>query len=225
MADIFELSAETRSEIGKGANRRLRQLASKVPGIIYGAGKQPTPISVSHNSLMNALKNEAFYSHILTLDVDGKSEKVVLKDLHRHPYKPQLIHVDFLRISATEKLYMNVPLHFKGEDVAPGVKIGGGVVSHLMNEIEIRCLPADLPEFIEVDVSNLELNASIHLSELKVPKGVEIVALSHGKEHDQSVVSIHRPHVSTEPEAPAAPVSAEVPVVAKGKAASEAAGE
>ncbi len=214
MSNQFELAIELRQEIGKASARRMRRLDNRVPGIVYGAGKESTPIMVDFFNLSNALKNEAFYSHILTLKLDGKEEKVVLKDLQRHPYKPVILHVDFQRISATEKLYMTVPLHFKGEDIAPGVKIDGGVVSHLMNEVEIRCLPADLPEYIEVDASNLGMDETIHLSELKLPKGVEIVALTHGKEADQAVVSIHKPHIAAEPEELAVP-SPEVPVVGK----------
>lgn len=225
MADKFQLSAEVRSNHGKAASRRLRRTQEKVPGIVYGAGKEPTPISLSHNELNRALQNEAFYSHILTLAVDGKQEKVVLKALQRHPYKAQLIHIDFQRVSATEKLYMNVPLHFIGEDTAPGVKLEGGQVSHLMTEVEIRCLPADLPEYIEVDISKLGMDGAVHLSEIKLPKGVEIVALIQGKEHDQSVVSIHRPHVIAEPEEAVA-ASAEVPLVGdEGEEASTESGE
>ncbi len=222
MADMFQLSAEVRSNHGKAASRRLRRTEERVPGVVYGAGKEPASISLSHNELNRALQNEAFYSHILTLAINGNQEKVVLKDLQRHPYKAQLIHIDFQRVSATEKLYMNVPLHFIGEDTAPGVKLEGGQVSHLMNDIEIRCLPADLPEYIEVDISKLGMDEAIHLSEIKLPKGVEIVALTQGKEQDQSVVSIHRPHIIAEPEE-TVEASAEVPLVGEegGEASAE----
>lgn len=211
MTDQFELIAEKRHTSGTGASRRLRRISNQVPAIIYGAGKTPLPIILSHDKFSNALKNQAFYSHILTLKVDGNQEKVVLKALQRHPAKPQILHADFLRVSATEKLTLQIPLHFVHEDTAPGVKIGGGVVSRLLNEVEVRCLPADLPEFIEVDLGGLELDQSVHLSQLQVPPGVELVALLH--EDDKAVVSVHLPHVmKEEPETVEIP-SAEVPLV------------
>ena len=193
MAAVFELEATTRNETGKANVRRMRRLENRVPAIIYGAGKDNEVISLDHTAVQTALKHEAFYSHILTIKVDGKAQKTVLKDLQRHPFKPKIMHMDFLRVSATEKLTMQVPLHFKGEDVAPGVKIGGGEISHLMNEVEIQCLPADLPAFIEADLSAIELNQSLHLSELTLPKGVEIVGLA--EDHDLPVASIHKPTV------------------------------
>jgi len=216
MAGLFELTAELRTNLGKGENRRLRRLSFKLPAVIYGAGKAPESITLTQHQFGNALKNEAFYSHILTLNVAGKSEKVVLKALQRHPSKPFLLHADFLRVSATEKLTMHVPLHFINEDTAPGVKQEGGVISHLLNDVEVRCLPADLPEFIEVDFAEMKLGDSIHLSNLKVPKGVEIVALAH--EDDRMVANLHMPHVIEEPEEEIAP-SAEVPVVGEEEAA------
>lgn len=212
MADLFELTAEIRTQPGKGASRRLRRLAEKVPAIVYGAGKASQPITLSHHQMKNALKNEAFYSHILTLNIDGTQEKVVLKDLQRHPYKPQILHADFLRISATEKLYMNVPIHFLNEETAHGVKIDGGIISRLMAELEIRCFPGDLPEYIDIDLANLKIDESIHLSEIKLPKGVELVALLHN--NDQPVVNIHKLQVVEEPETVEAP-PAEVPVIGK----------
>lgn len=198
MKDIFKLTATTRKDVGKGASRRLRRRET-VPAIVYGAGKEPTPISVEHNALMLALQNEAFYSHILTLNLDGNEEKVILRDLQRHPYRPRLLHMDLQRISATEKFTMRVPLHFMGGAMAPGVKQGGGLISHLMTEIEIRCLPADLPEFIEADLSKLELNQALHLSELVLPKGVEILDLVHGE--DKPVATVYIPRATSE-EAP-----------------------
>lgn len=198
MSEVYELTAETRAKSGKGYSRRLRRLENKVPAIVYGGEKNPTLISLDHNALVNALESEAFYSHILTLHVEGKEEKVVLKDLHRHPSKPKILHADFMRVSAKTKITMQIPLHFQGEELAPGVKIQGGVVSHQMTEIEVRCLPGNLPEFIEVDISNLSIGDAIHLSQLKLPQGVEITALLQGEEHDQPVVSIHKPIISTE---------------------------
>lgn len=188
----FELVAEARNDMGKGASRRLRRLADKIPAVIYGAGQPAESIQIEHRLAIKALENEAFYSHILTLKIDKKVEKVVLKDVQRHVTKPKILHLDFLRISAKEKLTMHVPLHFINENKAPGV-IQGGVISHLATDIEIRCLPADLPEYIEVDLGGLALDHAVHLSDIQLPKGVESVALSHGNEHDLSVASIHIP--------------------------------
>lgn len=216
MAGLFELTAELRTNLGKGENRRLRRLNSKLPAVVYGAGKAPESIMLTQHQFGNALKNEAFYSHILTLNVAGKPEKVVLKALQRHPSKPFLLHADFLRVSATEKLTMNIPLHFINEDIAPGVKLEGGVISHMQNEVEVRCLPGDLPEFIQIDAAEMKMGDSVHLSDLKLPKGVEIVALAH--EDDRMVASLHMPHVIEEPEEEVAP-SAEVPVVGEEEAA------
>ncbi|EKD74001.1 MAG: 50S ribosomal protein L25 [uncultured bacterium] len=193
----FELEAHVREDIGKGASRRLRH-ADKVPAIVYGAGEQAVSLTLDHSKTLHALSHEAFYSHILTLKVGSKNEKVILKDIQRHPARPRITHIDFLRIRADQKLHMHVPLHFIGEENAPGIK-EGGVFSHLMNDIEVICLPADLPEFIEVDASNLALDQSIHLSELKLPKGVELAAFLHGVEgHDQAMISIHIPQVIEE---------------------------
>lgn len=197
MSENYELIAETRLLNGKASSRRLRRLESKVPAIIYGGKKHPIMISIDHNSFVHALENEGFYSHILTLDVEGKKEKVVLKDLQRHPSKPKILHADFMRVSTKTKITMNVPLHFKGEEVSPGVKNQGGVVAHLVTEVEIRCLPNNLPEFIEVDLSNLSVGESIHLSDIKLPKGTELLALLQ-TDQDQPVASIHKPTVSAE---------------------------
>lgn len=211
MSNLFELSAEMRQHTGKGQMRRLRRLENKVPAVVYGAGKPTVSIMLPQLQLGRALQNEAVYSHILTLKLDGAEEKVVLKDLQRHPSKPIILHADFLRVSATEKLTMHVPLHFKGEDVSPGVKLQNGIVSHMLSEVEVRCLPADLPEFIEVDMSELNLDDMIHLSNLKLPKGVELVALSH--DDDRPVANIHKLVVIEEPEEPAVAPPAEVPLV------------
>jgi large subunit ribosomal protein L25 len=193
----FELEADVRTDIGKGASRRLRH-ADKVPAVVYGAGEEPMSLTLDHNKSLHALSHEAFYSHILTLKVGKKSEKVILKDVQRHPAKPRIAHIDFLRVRADQKLNMHVPLHFIGEENAPGIA-EGGAFSHLMSDVEISCLPADLPEYIEVDVSNLALDQSIHLSELKLAKGVELVAFAHGVEgHDQAVISIHIPRIIEE---------------------------
>jgi len=197
MSQDFELVANVRHDQGKGASRRLRR-DKKVPGIIYGGGNDPVSLVFDHDKVMHSLENEAFYSHILTINIDGKGEKAVLKDLQRHPYKPTILHLDLQRVKAGEKLRMNVPLHFTGEDVAKGVKLEGGVVSRLINDVEIHCLPKDLPEYIEVDISSLGLNETLHLTDLVIPAGVELVELQHGPEHDQPVVSIHMPRAAKE---------------------------
>jgi len=189
MSINFVLEAEPRTDLGKGASRRLRR-TGMVPAVIYGAGKDPVSLSVKHNELQHSLENEAFYSHILTIKLGGKEEQAILKDLQRHPSKPVIMHMDLQRVSANEKLRIHAPLHFLNEETAPGVK-AGGMVSHSQTEIEITCLPKDLPEYIEVDLGALELDASIHLSEITLPAGVEAVELTHGEGHDPAIVSIH----------------------------------
>ncbi len=200
----FELEADVRSDVGKGASRRLRH-ADKVPAVVYGGGEKSVSLTLDHNKTQHALSHEAFYSHILTLKINKNAEKVILKDVQRDPSKPRIAHVDFLRVRADQKLQMRVPLHFIGEENAPGLK-EGGVFSHSMSDIEVSCLPADLPEFVEVDVSNMMLDQILHLSDLKLGKGVELVAFAHGaEEHDHPVVSIHIPRIIEEEvvEAPA----------------------
>ena len=186
----FTLNAELRSEQGKNANRRLRN-TGKVPAIIYGGGEDPISISFDHDSLMHNLEQEAFYSHILTIDVAGKPQKAILRDLQRHPYKPTVLHMDLLRVREDTAINVHVPLHFINEDICHGVKMEGGAISHNFVEIEISCLPKDLPEYIDVDVADLKLNEALHLSDIKVPDGVTIIELSHGEGHDHTVVSVH----------------------------------
>ena len=196
----FEINAEPRANLNKGANRRLRD-SGKVPGILYGARAEAQPIEVLHADLQNQLKREAFFSHILTLKLSGKPERVVLKDLQRHPYRPLILHIDFLRVSETEALTMRVPIHFINEDVCIGVKQNGGVISHVMNEIEISCLPKDLPEYIEIDLAAMDIGHSVHVGEVKLPPGVKI----HGEDPDRPVVSVHIPRaIEVEEEVPAA---------------------
>jgi large subunit ribosomal protein L25 len=187
----FTIAAETRSDVGKGASRRLRH-TGKVPGVIYGAGADPVSITLDQDDLMHHLDHEAFYSHILTVEVDGKAEKAVLKDLQRHPAKPKVLHADFLRVGENDVITMHVPLHFMGEEGSPGVK-AGGIASHLMTAVDVACKAKDLPEFLEVDLSALETGESIHLSDIKLPAGVEIPALAQGPDHDLPVASIHMP--------------------------------
>jgi len=191
MSNSFEVNVELREDLGKGASRRLRRLEDRIPGIVYGAGKDPQAISLSHKEIIKHLEDEAFYSHILTLKVGKKTEKVILKDLQRHPFKPKVTHADFMRISATQKLHTSVPLHYINEESCPGVK-EGGVVNHNYTTVEVSCLPKNLPEFIEVDMAEAEMDAIIHLSDIKLPKGVELVELSHGADHDQAVATIHK---------------------------------
>jgi large subunit ribosomal protein L25 len=189
MNDDFDLIAEIREDQGKGASRRLRH-QKKVPAIIYGAGRPPRPLAFDHNKVLQQLENESFYSSILNIKVGEKSQAAILKDMQRHPAKNQIMHMDFQRIVEDEEIRMNVPLHFIGEDVAPGVKVGGGKVMHLMTDVEIVCLPRYLPEFINVDVSELELDVMLSLSDLELPEGVEMPALAQGPEADRPVVAI-----------------------------------
>jgi len=189
MQETFELDAVVRSDAGKGASRRLRR-TGMVPGIIYGAGKEPQMFATMHSELIRHLEHEAFYSHILTVKLDGKAQKVVLKDMQRHPSKPFVTHLDLLRVSADEKLRMHVPLHFTGEAVAPGIKIEGGQFLHNMTDVEVICLPANLPEYIEVDVSQMHIGDLLHLSEIALPEGVELTAPATGGDHDTAVVHL-----------------------------------
>ena len=190
MSDDFDLIAEIREDSGKGASRRLRH-AGKVPAIIYGAGRPPRALTFDHNKVLLELENESFYSSILNIKVGDKSQAAILKDLQRHPARNQIIHMDFQRILADQEIKMNVPLHFINEDIAVGVKQGGGVVSRLMSDVEVVCLPKNLPEYLEVDLAELELDEMLHMSDIKLPEGVEIPDLAQGPEQDQGIVSIH----------------------------------
>jgi large subunit ribosomal protein L25 len=205
MSTDFTLHAKGREDTGKGASRRLRRLTGEIPAIVYGGKKDPAMLTLLHKDVARALENEAFYSHIVTLDIDGSSEDVILKDVQRHPAKKQILHLDFLRVSKSTKLHTKVPLHFINEDISIGVKTGGGIVAHTMTELDIMCLPKDLPEYIEVDMADIDLGQIVHISDIKLPKGVESVALSYGSDHDLSVASIHKPK--------AAPVDEDVPAV------------
>ena len=197
MLEDFKLEAVLRDDSGKGASRRLRREQGLIPAIVYGNNKSPISITLSHNELIKHLEHEAFYSHIISLDIDGSEEQVILKDLQRHPAKPIVLHADFLRVSKTQKFVTRVPLHFINEATSIGVKSQGGVVSHSVTDLEITCLPADLPEFIEVDLANVEVGQTVHISDLVLPKGVESVALSHGTDHDLPIASINKPKGSS----------------------------
>ena len=181
----IEFKATKRVEQGTGASRRLRR-AGQLPGIIYGAEQDPVAITLDHNELYHLLRKEAFHASVLTANVDGSKESVVLRDAQWHPYKQQVLHLDFQRVSATEKLHLKVPLHFINAENCPAVKLGGQMVSHVLNELDVACLPKDLPEFIEVDLKDLQVDQSIHISQLKLPAGVE--SAFHG-EGDPVVVT------------------------------------
>ncbi len=189
MSVSFVIEAESRSDEGKGASRRLRR-QGKIPAIIYGGGEAPQSLTLDHNAMLHLLENEAAYASILTVNIDGKPSRAVLRDIQRHAFKPKLLHVDLQRVSDDDVIHMNVPLHFVGEDVAPGVK-SGGLMTHNLTEIEVVCAAKDLPEFIEVDVSGMGPNSVLHLSDLQLPEGVKSAELMHGEGHDQPVVAIH----------------------------------
>ena len=212
MGSAFHLEAQVRNHSGSSASRRLRK-QNRIPAIIYGCSEAPQNISLITKDVVKATGQEGFYSQILTLSVDGKQQKVIVRDLARHPFKPHILHMDFLRISEKEKISVRVPIHVLGEDKAPGIKQGGGMLSKLMIDVEVSCIPSKLPEFIEVDVSNLKLGHAIHLSDLKLPNDVEIAAFLHGTDedkaaHDSPVVNItamrvtaDEPEETTEPTA------------------------
>ena len=203
MKTSFELAAEFRDAEGKGASRRLRR-ANKVPAILYGGHREPRALALDHTRLMLMLENERFYSTIINLRVGDVTQAAVLKDVQRHPAKNAVLHVDLQRVLENEKIRIAIPLHFTGAAAAPGVK-AGGLVSHLRNEVEVTCLPKDLPEFIDVDLSGLGMNQMLYLADLKVPEGVEIPELSHGR--NSPVVSIHHARAE-EVEAPTAEAAA-----------------
>ncbi len=184
----FELTAEFRDDQGKGASRRLRH-AGRVPAILYGGKRDPRALSLDHTKLQLALENEKFYSSIMQLKVGDQTQAALLRDVQRHPWKNQVVHVDLQRVFEDEKIRLSVPLHFTGTAVAPGVKTEGGMMSHLRNELVLECLPKDLPEYLEVDVSDLHLNQSLHMSDIKLPAGVVSVELAGGK--NPSIVAVH----------------------------------
>jgi large subunit ribosomal protein L25 len=216
MKTSFELVAEFRETQGKGASRRLRH-EGKVPAILYGGHADARTLTLSHQKLLIMLDNERFYSTILSLKVGDQTQAAILKDVQRHPFKNAILHIDFQRVEENEKIRISIPLHFTGAAASPGVKSQGGIVSHMRTEVEVSCLPKHLPEFIEVDISGLSLNESIHLSQLKIPDGVTLVDLA---KDDAAVVAIHSPRAE-EPE-PTAAVEAGAPA-AEGAAAAPAA--
>jgi len=186
---IFNLDAVVRTDLGKGASRRLRH-ADKVPAILYGGEEAPVALTLEHNKVNNAADFEAFYSHVLTLNIDGQKVEALVKDMQRHPFKPKITHVDFQRVIAGEELHTSVPLHFINEEKSAAIK-AGGIAEHHVNEIEITCLPKDLPEFIEVDMAAVEMDATVHLSDLTLPAGVSSVELAKGDDaHNLAVVTV-----------------------------------
>ncbi|KNC67211.1 50S ribosomal protein L25/general stress protein Ctc [Pseudoalteromonas ardens] len=185
----YVLNAEVRETLGTGASRRLRR-ADKVPAILYGAGKDAVSLTLEHNKVIQMQEDEGFYTHILTLNIGGESVEAILKDIQRHPYKPKVTHLDFQRVDASQKLHTKVPVHFINEEAATK---GGNTIAHHVTEIEITCLPAQLPEFVEVDVAAIAVGATVHLSDIALPAGVVSVELAKGADHDQAVVTVNAP--------------------------------
>lgn len=217
----IEVNAYPRKQQGSGASRRLR-VKGRVPGVLYGAGKPAETVELDQHELLQHLKREAFHASILDLTLDGEKEQVLLRDYQMHPWRRQVLHVDFQRVDKTRKIHMRVPLHFTNADICVGVKTGGGVVQHSLNDIEIQCLPDDLPEYIEVDLKDLELNQLLHLNDLVLPKGVEPV--SKLKQDNPAVVSVNVPKeivIEEEVAAPVTEIIGEVP--AEGEEAEAAA--
>src|SRR4030095_11151855 len=213
----ISIKAEPRSVQGTGASRRLRR-ESKVPGILYGAGKDAQPIEVDHKELWFKLKMEALHAYILEMELGAETSQVLLRDYQMHPFRPMILHVDFQRVDAGKKIHMSVPLHFVNEEISPGVKVAGGIVEHVMKELEIQCLPKDLPEFIEVDLANLQAGHSLHVSSLKLPQGVEAI-VPKGEDPTIATVVIQRVLTADEEAAElaattAAPAAADVPTIA-----------
>ncbi len=219
----IEISATSRKAQGTGASRRLRK-TGRVPGIVYGE-REPTLIDLDHNNLYHALRKESFHASVLTLELDGKKEQVLLRDFNMHPFRQQVQHIDFQRVDKNKKIHMKVPLHFLNAETSIGVKESGGIVSHVMNDLNIACLPDDLPEFIEVDLSSLSLSHSIHVSDIKLPKGIEVAG--HGHVGEAVVVTVQIPRGAVEAEAAAAAAVAAAAVTtaaapaADGKAAAK----
>ncbi len=193
MSQPIEINASLRTELGTGASRRLRRLGEQVPGIIYGGDQAPQPVTLSANEFTKAMQQEAFLSQIVNVRVEGTQQQALVRDLQLHPVNERVLHVDFLRVEADRPIQTNVPLHFVNEAKCVGVRTGGGSIAHNLVDVEISCLPKDLPEFIEVDVAELEVGHALHLSDLQLPQGVTLVALGYGEDHDIPVVSVQAP--------------------------------
>ncbi|MFT7090283.1 MAG: large subunit ribosomal protein L25 [Candidatus Azotimanducaceae bacterium] len=218
MASDFELSAQLRTDLGKGASRRLRRLADLVPAVLYGAQQEPVSISLAHKDLHKSCENEAFFAHIISIDVGGTKENAIVKALQRHPAKDRILHADFQRVRMDVEISVDVPFHFANEEHCRGVKQEGGTVSHVMSTVQISCLPGNLPEYIEIDVAELNIGDSIHLSEVVLPEGVVIPELELGEDHDQIVVTVIATRATIEEDDEDAP-SADVPTVDGGDSA------
>ena len=197
MPQPIELNASPRTELGTGASRRLRRQGENLPGIIYGGDGAPQPVTLSANELTKAMQQEAFLSQIVNVRVDGTEQQALVRDLQLHPVNEKVLHVDFLRVDADRPIQTNVPLHFVNEAKCVGVRTGGGSIAHNLVDVEVSCLPKDLPEFIEVDLAALEVGQALHLSDLSVPEGVTVVALGYGEDHDIPVVSVQPPRGGT----------------------------
>ena len=212
MSDQFEVLAEVREDMGKGSSRRLRRVAGQIPAIIYGGDKDPQPLTIIRKDLEKSLENESFYSHVLSINVAGKKQKAILKDLQRHPARNSVIHADFMRVDDKVAIKVYVQFHFMNEETSIGVKQGGGLVQHQVTEMEILCLPTDIPEYVEVDMQDVDLGQIVHLSDVKLPAGVTSVALALGDDHDLAIASINAPKgggEEEEEEAAAAAAAAE----------------
>ena len=198
MASSYIFDADVREDLGRGPARRLRP-QGKIPAVLYGAGEAPVGLVLDHNKVIKALEDDATYSHILTLRFGGKEETAILKDMQRHPSRPIILHMDFQRVSESQKIRVHVPIHFLNQEISVGAK-KGGVITHAMVDIEVTCLPARLPEFIAVDMSKVDVGQSVHLSDIKLPPGVESIELLHGAGHDQVVAAIQPGRVSGDAE-------------------------
>ena len=209
MSDQFEIQAEAREDMGKGASRRLRRLADLVPAIIYGGDKDPQPLTLIRKDLEKALENEAFYSHVLKINVAGDVQKAILKDLQRHPAKNSVMHADFMRVSDKVAIKVHVPIHFLNEEDCVGVKMEGGLIQHQATDVEVQCLPGDIPEYLEIDMAEVIIGQIVHLSEISLPEGVTSVALALGEDHDLAIASVIAPKGSSDEEEEAAAEDAE----------------
>ncbi len=200
MADQFELNARVRARSGTSLVRRLRR-EGEVPAVLYGGNKDNISIAINHDVLFHSLEKEEFHSGIIVINTDGKKEQAILRSVQLHPHRSNILHADFQRVEESKELTMSLPIHFIGEDECVGVRIGGGVVSHLINDVQITCLPKDLPEQIELDISGLDLNESLHFSDIQLPDGVHITALMHDddNEHNYAVVSVSPPRIGPDP--------------------------
>ncbi len=206
----LELNATLRGDKGKGASRRLRH-ANIFPAIVYGGDKDPVSITLQQKDIQHKLPDESFYSQVLSLNIEGKAEDVLIRDIQHHPYKMQVMHMDFIRVDAKKVVHIYSQLHFINEEISPGIKSEGGVVNHVVTEVELECLPKDIPDYIEVDLADMHLGDIIHLSDLKLPDGVVVLALKQGEEHDTAVVGMHARKISAEEEDEAVDAPAPTP--------------